>query len=254
MHLRICKGLDQTHLQISKIAETRSTLIPTAIDYSRCQGDLQAYWDVLTDLKLRPGHCWRTMDGIKQCSGVCQFLEVTLAVPIFLIFEPEPMTALESWDFPTVLHALPNRDASVVFHLVGRVLHSGEKGHFQALYLDAADSIHHYDGMINGGYCSFLGHGSLGGTDIALKAIPAGFRTNCAIYRLRGGPEAQDKFYSHQTTSCSLLGVSISPRIGRDIRPEIRYQGSIFTPLPDEQRFWLRDPYRNRSSAEYVAL
>lgn len=254
MHLRICTGSDQAHLQISKIAKTRRALSPTEVDYSRCRGNLQAYWDNLTSLKFEPGYCWR---GIKQCSGHCQFLEVTLAVPIFLIFEPAPLATLQQWDFPTILHALPSRDASVAFHLVGRVLHSGERNHFQVLYAggsDLANPIYHYDGMINGGYSSFLGHGSLGGTDITLNAISAGFITNSAVYRLQGGPEAQDRFYSHQTASCSRLGVSISPRIGRDIRPEICYEGPAFTPLPNEERFWLKYPSQDCSTADYVAV
>lgn len=252
MQIRICSGTDEAHLQISKIPVVKTALIPTADQYSLFQGNLQAYWNSLIDTKLIPGHCWRTRDGIKLCSGHSQILEVIFAIPIFLLLEPQSLPLINSWDCPAVLHALPNIDANLRFDLVGRVLHGNS--HFLSVYAggsgDVVDGMYLYDGLVNGGNSRFVTQGNLGGTDSTLRAAPTGFRTHAVIYRLQGGSEAQDRFYTYQTTLLSGLDVSISPRINRDIRPYTQYTGSDFKPLSDEKRFWLKYPIR--STAEYV--
>lgn len=162
----------------------------------------------------------------------------------------------ESWDFPSRLLPRGKRaagDHGLVYDMVGRGLYNPDTSHFIARYAAKENSaIFTYDGMRNNGHsvrekkATLESH--LCGSSIE---VPKGFRTHVAVYHLRGGLKAQEFFRREQIEAAHRLHHLAFSGVKLDVKPSVVYDGKDMTHLADEDRYWMSNPYSDKT-AEYV--
>jgi hypothetical protein len=83
--------------------------------------------------------------------------------------------------------------------------------------------------------------------------MQSGFQTNSVVYHLRGGIKAQQRFYADRITAIHRIHhIHVHPA---DIThtPTISFIKSGTSPLADEMRYWMINPFNTRLT-EYISV
>jgi hypothetical protein len=212
-------GIGGRHLEIRSSPRRTCMHQLGARDFKNHRGKVASWFKSFLSTKRTPTPsrygCWRVRDAQKQCEGRREDIkDLVLSLPILLVIELGNESSLTGgykdeipiWDIAPTLTVLTKSAAEkdgLIHDLVGLALigHSGT--HFIARHASRDHSvIYTYDGMKNGGFCmeepnaKFATHVS--GNKIQL---PTGFKVWAAFYHLRGGSNAQDKFFETQKHS-----------------------------------------------------
>jgi hypothetical protein len=204
--IRACTGDGQGgHTEISRIPIPHFGLLLSPDVWGKANGDPEELLKYRTSLD-RPKHppsCWREREGTYFCLGSSEVHRICVSLPIVLNFYSESRE-LRHWTFPSIIQlSLPEGDP-IVYDICTRVFYNG--GHYTTRfrgYTSATSStIYDYDGMRFGGFSKDIENSSpdthLCGADDDLEDCPAGYYTVLVTYRLRGGVEAQQRFFHQQ--------------------------------------------------------
>ncbi|KAF5368807.1 hypothetical protein D9757_012280 [Collybiopsis confluens] len=192
--------------------------------------------------------CWRkdNAKGEVYCSGRPKLVEFFSKLPVLFTFEPNNA----SWDFPKILYPstqVHGKSTGLIYDLVGRIFTNGN--HFISRYVlptaGGRHAIFTYDGMKSCGYSQLEPQGTV---DKLLAGpsppVPSGFYSHIVMYRLQGGPAAQNQYISMQTSSVlKSLNVDLTTAFPT-------YMNSKFRQMdPSEITLW-----RQARSVEYCSI
>ncbi|KAF9062287.1 hypothetical protein BDP27DRAFT_1428067 [Rhodocollybia butyracea] len=199
---------------------------PLGRQWDQYHGKIQSWFSFLCQPSLaitvkEDSGCWRKETEKDEIVGVCpgssQVIELLTEIPVILIITPDvtvgkyPLNFLfanvsypaeKYWDFPMQL--LPGSEAAakkgVVYELVSRIFfgHQHYTTHMAIPTTSKAKAVFIHDGMMFQGYSQ---HSKGKVADLLAGAHPpcaSGFTTFSAIYKLKGGVDAQQKFRVQQ--------------------------------------------------------
>lgn len=210
-NLHNCTGshaINGAHLQITQPRQHTEHVL-----YARLHhvygGSVTKYFKNRISLSRAPSNaisCWRVKEGQPLCPGErVDLKDLILSIPVLLNLEVE-LELLNSpskpmiWDFPETLYPLTETLATehgIAYDLIGLALYSSTKSHFIARHASGDHKlIYTYDGIANGGV-PIIEQKATFHTHVSGKKIkiPAGYSVYQAFYYLRGGINAQKKFY-----------------------------------------------------------
>jgi hypothetical protein len=262
--LRSCTGNSQNSLHW-EITETPRTTFYHQLNrdlWHRHNGDVTKWFRDLVLINKLPTesvHCWRNVDGQPQCDGQASELQLYISIPVMLIIELGDRHDSENvWNFPKNIRPLTAEAEStdgVVYDIVGRAFFSDEEQHFTTCFTPNSKDIYHYDGIAHGGH-AVLNHNAKMSSHLIGSSVnePRGFRTYAVIYHLRGGTKAQARYTYDQTTAAERLHPILDFTSGTNgSLPTVSLSGSNITRLPDEDRYWLKNPHTTKS-AEFQSI
>ncbi len=180
---------------------------PWIQDFEMYQGQIKTWFNFLPHMtaahKGTAVSCWRG----KHCSSEAVSVKLWTWIPVILTIEPANMAGQShldftdlverNWDFPRTLAPLTLREAKekgLEYVVVSRIFKN--HNHFITRSIiptpGGKPAIFTYDGMKHAGF-SQLERGSIDElmTGASLP-VPKGYYTYAVIYRLRGGPSAQE--------------------------------------------------------------
>ena len=273
IQIKKCSGssdMGGMHLQISNPPRRQNVHQLSMTDHVTYSGSVKKWWKDFLSIS-RPGHphsrCWRTIDGAFLCPGTRESnLEVVLSLPVILALEVaddetwERDSAVKQpiWDFPSELPlstaALSKRDG-LIYDLVGVALISKAPTHFRARFIsNGQPTVHTYDGMLYDGVTRLESPSATLKSHMAGKSpvLPSGYAVYSAIYRLRGGCDAQEKFFR----SRSLLfkkehNLEVSNKTLSTL-PSMSYTGKDLEELSIDQHWLPPTSGTLRRTIEYV--
>lgn len=274
IQIKKCSGssdIGGTHLQISNPCRRQNIHQLSMDNHMIYNGNVKKWWKDFLSLS-RPGHpqekCWREVNSVHLCPGKRQStLDVVLSLPVMLVLEVaddatwelDPALQQPIWNFPSELPlstaAVSKRDG-LIYDLVGIALISKGRTHFRAQFVsNGQTTVHAYDGMLHDGVTRLESPSATLKSHIAGKSpvLPSGYSVYSAIYHLRGGCEAQEKFFR----SRSLLvkkqhKIDISTNTLSTL-PSLSYIGEDLEELSID-RHWLPPTSATlRRTTEYVA-
>lgn len=267
-----CSGSAKTggpHLEVHSPPQRKSFYQLSKHELLLYNGSLSNWFDDFTGLQAKFSAqelCWRAHEGKSLCSGKREDSPpLIISLPVLLLLEtpddPNPSKSchVPSWDFPPTLtpSAVTKRQAGhkgMIYDLVGLAFFSSTQSHYIARYAtDNNSKIYTYDGMRNGGY-AVLEENAKFSTYIAGQAhlnIPRSYTPSAAIYRLRGGADAQDALFKIRTRTCSKAFNLKFSTTNLSTLPDVSYCGNDFpVEFSHEQRFWAKSP-QTRGLKEY---
>ncbi|KAJ7753231.1 hypothetical protein B0H16DRAFT_1835398 [Mycena metata] len=218
-------------------------------------GDIQKWFRATVNVNRRPEKspsCWRNVDdnGAATCSGPATVIPVIIGVPVMLILElPSAWdgTLPDQWDFPPHIRpltaAVAENTHGVVYDIVGRAFSNG--AHFKANFTLDGTNVYTYDDTKHGG-CAILNQNAHLTGRIPSKS---GWRTYAAVYRLRGGMQAQTFFSRYQISAAERVhSIKFAASAGNDPIHSLRDVIGLGLPnikeLVGDDRFWLKSPWR----------
>ncbi|KAG5645384.1 hypothetical protein DXG03_006337 [Asterophora parasitica] len=189
--------------------------------------------------------CWRSS---KVCSGYrTDMRDLVLSIPVVLVIELERGDSAR-WNIPlTVVPQTQSaaNDHGVIYDLVGFALFS--KGHFIAHYISGTDGVYTHDGTTNGGRPIRNNQETL-----SSQSLPEGYQVHAVFYRLRGGVNAQAKFYELRTTHLRIHSPLRLTRLSvMHSTPTVSYCHPNFYEMAKKNRFW-KDKPSEASTTEYL--
>ncbi|KAJ7698840.1 hypothetical protein B0H16DRAFT_1349348, partial [Mycena metata] len=254
---RQCPGDEQnigTHFQLKR-ARSQSCFNLTADLHQVYGGDIQKWFRATVNVNRRPENspsCWRNVDdnGAATCSGPATVIPVIIGIPVMLILElPSAWdgTLPDQWDFPPHIRpltaAVAENTHGVVYDIVGRAFSNG--AHFKANFTPDGTNVYTYDDTKHGG-CAILNQNAHLTGRIPSKS---GWRTYAAVYRLRGGMQAQTFFSRYQISAAERVhSIKFAASAGNDPIHSLRDVIGLGLPnikeLVGDDRFWLKSPWR----------
>ncbi|KAF9071317.1 hypothetical protein BDP27DRAFT_1419113 [Rhodocollybia butyracea] len=185
---------------------------PLGRQWDHHHGKIQSWFSFLCQpslavtVKAEMG-CWRKEIENDRIVGVClgssQAIELITEIPVILIITPDMWYPTDKhWDFP--MRLLPGSEAAakkgVVYELVSCIFfgHQHYITHMAIPTTSRAKAVFIHDGMEFQGYSQYA-KGKV--ADLLAGAQPPcapGFTTFSAIYKLKGGADAQQKFQVQQ--------------------------------------------------------
>lgn len=210
--------------------------------------------------------CWRTMEGESLCSGRCQDIrELVVSIPVVLAIEVgdesvglnrQLASERQYWDFPATITPDSENNAKkfgVIYDLIGYTLVNVQGTHFTARYISHdRKKVYTYDSLKHGGHpyeernATFKTH--ISGRSVNL---PEGFAVWQAYYHLRGGLDAQSKFYETRTQQYATQYHLYFSEATLDKLPTVSYRQEGLHEMPARDRFWLYHPERS-GTTEYI--
>ncbi|KAF9529541.1 hypothetical protein CPB83DRAFT_882745 [Crepidotus variabilis] len=275
-----CTGSDYTlgqHIEVLSQPICRTYLSLKYVKHSLFEGSVTDWFKDLVNVDKVPidiDACWRAKDGVPLCAGRREDIQdLITSIPVALLLEvrefdtgnfTDPAGRLASfprWDFPPALVPLTDALADkhgLIYDLIALGLYSPTQQHYVAQYAslphgDSSNRIFTYDGMRNTGFSVSDPNATVATHLTGLHPeIPDSFTPSFAVYYLRGGPEAQDVFFHHQSIQLKKSHELSITRPHRYQPPKISYVGKLFEPLnPKECSAWLQ-PAEIARTIEYV--
>lgn len=270
---------DGPHLEVHSPPRRTSYYQVSSIEQYKYDSSIRLWFEDFTSVKasyISRDTCWRVKEGEPLCSGKRQDSpRLVISIPVLLILEaPEDSDTnsssefkdLPPWDFPptltpsTVTKSEVKRNG-ITYDLIGFGLFSELSMHFIARYADKNSDIYTYDSMKNDGNAISDSLAELELLDAELVAsriqanIPPTYAPSLAIYRLRGGADAQQAFYQRQTKACSKM-FNLQFSTGElSTLPNVTYCGQecpiALEPGPHQKRRGLTE-YISRKPSESV--
>ncbi|KAK0234340.1 hypothetical protein IW262DRAFT_1452899 [Armillaria fumosa] len=202
------------HIKVHRASREHSVVDkPWIQDFDMYQRQIKTWFRSLTHImaacKGTAMSCWRG----KHCSNKVISVKLWTWIPVILTIEPANMEGQShfdlmdlverNWDFPCTLAPLTLREAKeegLEYVVVSCIFKN--HNHFITRSIvptqGVKPAVFTYDGMEHAGFGQ-LEHGSI--EDLMTGAsppVPKGYYTYAVIYRLCGGPSAQDYFASRQ--------------------------------------------------------
>ncbi|KAK0435787.1 hypothetical protein EV421DRAFT_1740054 [Armillaria borealis] len=226
---------------------------PWIQDFEMHQGKIKTWFNFLTHMatacKGTAVSCWRG----KHCSSEAISVKLWTWIPIILTIEPANMAGQShldfvdlierNWDFPCTLAPLTLREAKekgLEYVVVSRIFKN--HNHFITRSIVPTPGgkpvVFTYDGMKHAGF-SQLERGSI--DDLMTGSsppVPKGYHTYAVIYRLHGGPSAQDYFASHQL---ELIQKKLHVNL---VTPSFLLPG--FREMAENERVWVTSHYSSQ--------
>ena len=207
--------------------------------------------------------CWRTLEGKTLCSGKREDIRgLVLSLPVILILEIEDATIEDeepsNWRFSEHLFPMPSslKDAKatgMIYELTGLGFYSKADSHFIGRFSSPdLTVIYTYDSLADKGY-AVSNHGATSSSHLSAPSIPVpkGYKVCSAIYKLRGGTNAQLDFF-HQRKAALATQYHLSTNSNNlEMLPKLHYHEVGLTELDPADRFWLANPLVARTT-EYV--
>lgn len=214
------------------------------------QGKIKTWFNFLTHMtaacKGTAVSCWRG----KHCSSEAISVKLWTWIPVILTIEPANMAGQshldftdlieQNWDFPCTLAPLTLRGAKekgLEYVVVSHIFKN--HNHFITRSIVPTPGgkpvVFTYDGMKHAGF-SQLERGSI--DDLMTGSsppVPKGYYTYAVIYRLCGGPSAQDYFASRQL---ELIQKKLHVNL---ITPTFLLPG--FREMAETERVWVTSHY-----------
>ncbi|KAF8956646.1 hypothetical protein BDZ97DRAFT_1925337 [Flammula alnicola] len=272
VEIHFCTGSSKIggpHVEITHTPHRRRIHQLGKRDYNQFQGSFAQYFTdfISLDKEPLPGTCcWRTKEAVPLCPGERTDIRY-LVTSLPLLFSIEVAdeggvlhglgAELQKWDFPPTV--FPDTQSSadthgLVYDLVGLALTNVEGNHFIARYAsDDKMVIYTYDDMKNNGYPTREDPASFG-THMSGKEVklPRGFVVYQVFYLLRGGADAQDRFFQLQTAALTCkFGFQFSTN-NLDTLFSMTYHDDDFIELENKKRTWLLNPLRSQT-LEYIS-
>ncbi|KAF8075742.1 hypothetical protein FPV67DRAFT_1648897 [Lyophyllum atratum] len=209
--------------------------------------------------------CWRSKDGKPLCPGMREDVRnLVISIPISLRIEVQDDSRHDSnqpqqfWDFPATLTPHTKSTAKnhqLIYDLIGLGLVNHTGGHFIAQYVsEDKKSIYTYDGMKRRGFPALASHGKIS-THLAGQdpQLPEGYKVLQVFYHLRGGLEAQKKFYELRSKMYQEKFNLKSSETSFGKPFAMSYTDEGMTRMEKVDRTWLAKPLL-RNTSEYVSL
>ena len=211
--------------------------------------------------------CWRVMEGKILCPGKRHDIQdLVVSIPVILAIEVGDESVglnhhlgseRQYWNFPPTISPDSTDSAKkfgIIYDLVGFILVNTQGTHFTARYASHNQKIiYTYDSLVHEGYpleeqaASFQTH--IVGHDVEL---PEGFAIWQAYYHLRGGLNAQRKFFEIRTTEyTSKYHLHFSEKT-LDNLPTVSYSYKGQREMPVKDRTWIKHPERAETT-EYIS-
>jgi PHD-finger len=212
--------------------------------------------------------CWRRSESNLFCSGTRREVRnIVVSLPVILTIEIGDecigQEDQQHWDFPPTINPEAGSNgykfqSGIIYDLVGYILINDERSHFTARYVSPNDmtTIYTYDSMRHNGY-PIIEKGATFNTHMTGQEIvlPDGFTIWEAIYHLRGGLAAQDKFYETRIKEYhDCYGLSFSePNLKNPSNVSLQRAG--YREMPKNDWNWIAKDTRSKKSetAEYVS-
>lgn len=158
------------------------------------------------------------------------------------------------WNFPKHLWPLSQEAEQldqVVYDIVGRAFFSDNLQHFTARFADG-QRVFDYNDMESGGRAVLNTEAKvktqLAGLSVN-DSVPSGFRTYVVVYCLRGGTKAKAHFSQNQITLAQRIHQEVQLMdVANRHFPTASIAGSNITRLPDEDRYWVKNPHSKKTS------
>jgi len=195
-----------------------------------------------------------------------KYHNLVVSIPVILGIEVGDETAgrnrhrgakRQHWDFPETITPDSEEAAiefNIIYDLVGFVLVNTQGTHFIARYATHdRTKIYTYDGMRHNGYPVHSLEMTFDTHMAGIKPkIPKGFIIWEAIYSLRGGLTAQEKFYQMRIKKyAAQYNLSFS-EVTLDKLPTVSYHQAGFREMDKKDRVWLLRPER-KGTTEYIS-
>ncbi|KAJ3553953.1 hypothetical protein NP233_g12527 [Leucocoprinus birnbaumii] len=187
-------------------------------------------------------------------------LGVVVSLPVILIVELEAGVELK-WTIPAKL--TPARElgkVGVQYDLMGVGFITGtcdgsDDNHFSARYLHSSGGIFTYDDAFQGGRATFEDGATVAshmtGTTKKPADYPLGSRPHYLVYHLRGGLNAQQRYYSWAVAQIEGEYKLRVTRAAITDAPSISYSGTDLAQMNPDDCTWIQDP-RKAPTDEYV--
>jgi hypothetical protein len=191
--------------------------------------------------------------------------ELVVSIPVVLAIEVGDETVglnrqlaseRQYWDFPATITPDSENNAKkfgVIYDLIGYTLVNVQGTHFTARYISHdRKKVYTYDSLKHGGHpyeernATFKTH--ISGRSVNL---PEGFAVWQAYYHLRGGLDAQRKFYETRTQQYATQYHLYFSEATLDKLPTVSYRQEGLHEMPARDRFWLYHPERS-GTTEYI--
>lgn len=211
--------------------------------------------------------CWRVHEGKILCPGKRHDIQdLVISIPVILTIEVGDESVglnqnfgseRQYWDFPPTITPDSRNSAEkfgIIYDLVGFILVNTEGTHFTARYTSHDRKIiYTYDSLAHKGYplkelaASFQTH--IVGCDVEL---PEDFVIWQAYYRLRGGLNAQKKFFEIRTKEyASKYYLHFSEKTLESL-PTASYRYKGLHEMPPKDRTWIKHPDQAETT-EYIS-
>lgn len=197
----------------------------------------------------------------RVCNGVRKdYRNIVVSIPVVLNIdvETELLPKGATWNFPATF-CPDNTLDDVVYELAALGLFSKTDKHFNARYLsDNQQDVYTYDGAKRTGNIAgipTLEKDATSDTHFfgSNVNVPSEYRVTYAMYRLRGGMEAQDRFLQHRITQIASVYSLRFPNPSLSCNMEIVLDDEGLKHLPSWKRHWLIDP-DSRKTSEYIGV
>ena len=275
LNLHHCTGsreIGGPHIEISETLRCQPFFQVQENDYKRFNGLISNVCDErfsATKVFEPPeiNTCWRVKDSQILCPGTrTDVHDLVVSIPVILGIEVGDETAgrnrhrgakRQHWYFPETITPDSEEvaiDFDLIYDLVGFVLVNTQGTHFIARYATHdRTKIYTYDGMRHNGYPVHSLEMTFD-THMAGKKpkIPKGFIIWEAIYSLRGGLMAQEKFYQIRIKKyAAQYNLSFSEAT-LDKLPTVSYHQAGFREMDKKDHVWLLQPER-KGTTEYIS-
>ena len=271
--LHQCSGSSESggpHTQITSTLQRMPFFQVQDIDYKEHNGLIskvcEKRFTASKDPTL-PHSCWRVKEGNILCPGKRRDMQdMVVSIPMILAIEVGDesvglnrrlVSEHQKWDFPPTISPDSENAAKnfgIIYDLVGFVLINTEGTHFTARYSSHNQKIIcTYDSLAHRGYpveekkASFQTH--IAGPNIKL---PKGFRIWQAYYLLRGGLEAQKKFFEIRTKEYTSKYHLYFSEKTLDNLSTISYNHQGQHEMLAKNRNWMKHPERAETT-EYIS-
>ncbi len=217
------------------------------------QGQIKTWFNFLTHMtaahKGTAVSCWRG----KHCSSEAISVKLWTWIPVILTIEPANMAGQShldftdlverNWDFPRTLAPLTLREArekGLEYIVVSRIFKN--HNHFITRSIiptpGGTPAVFTFDGMKHAGF-SQLERGSIDELMTgASPPVPKGYYTYAVVYRLRGGPSAQEYFATRQL---ELIQKKLHVNL---VAPTLLLP--VFREMAETERIWVTSHYSSQ--------